>query len=197
MAAHPWLQSFLGDQEKVASKTTRGGVGGAGQGDHGGIDVGEGAKDEVELDHDAVFTLLYQKRALLDLEAPKTSPQFSVVLLGGSWTAKHLHVAFDALKGRAANSEVETWCVRFGFQKSMRFSLLAYGEATAQVLANSWCLAMQHWWDLSIESTAAQFVSREAPCWIPSDELERIRGEARGPLLARCQQILDMRPIGG
>jgi hypothetical protein len=192
LASNPWLLSFLDEQHKVSTKTV-GGDGSRGAKVAKDVAVPEDS-DSDGIDEEEVLNELYKKRAELADGAPRLTPDFSVVLLGGSWTLRHLDVPFDAFKGRATSGDVEAWCVRWGFQKSMRFSVSLFSEATAQEMAKSWCGAMQHWHDLSLTSSEAEFSSALAPKWTPTEEFEAIRRDAVGPLAARCQQILSMQP---
>lgn len=100
-----------------------------------------------------------------------------------------------AMRCKAAR-EVEAWCVRWGFQRSMQFSWTALGECNARILARLWCVAMQYWYDLSLENSGEGFGSSRAAQWAPTEELARLQSEARGVLLERCHQITRMRPAG-
>ena len=149
------------------------------------------------IDQEAVFDLLYKKRAELAMSAPAIVSDFSVVLLGGKWTQQHRQVPFDFVMGKASGSTVESWCVQWGFQKSMRFGLTIFKFETAQLLARSWCAAMQYWYDLSQELNDADFRSSGASAWIPTEEFKELHRSAEGPLAQRCQRILAMRPGHG
>eukprot|EP00975_Prorocentrum_lima_P062106 12883829-Prorocentrum_lima.AAC.1 len=61
----------------------------------------------------------------------------------------------------------------------MRFGLTIFEFETAQLLARSWCAAMQYWHDLSEELKDVDF-GAGAPAWTPTEEFQELSLGAEG-----------------
>ena len=64
---------------------------------------------------------------------------FNVKGRGGNWTAQHVGVAVDSVRGQACGDFVRVWCHEFDFPQSKTFSLARYGRREAILLAKEFC----------------------------------------------------------
>eukprot|EP00974_Lingulodinium_polyedra_P063539 6134812-Lingulodinium_polyedra.AAC.1 len=115
ISENPWIQHFLEEQHQLERKVM---VSSSSSKDVT-LPLDEQDMQEDTIDQEAVFDLLYKKRAELAMSAPAIVSDFSVVLLGGKWTQQHRQRPYDYVMGKASGSTVESWCVQWGFQKSM------------------------------------------------------------------------------
>lgn len=192
IASHPWLADFMELSHKQSSKR-KGGDSGRGL-PLSSSEASSQVADEVDVELDSVFGLLSKKRAELFEQGPVVASHFKVSLLGGAWTQKHLDVPFDAIQGRASGFSIEQFCVAWGFQKSMRFSLSAYGEAAAHQLAQTWCAIMQHWYDMAAAGGPEFVFEVGMPPWRATAEFEDLERHAEGLLAQKCAQLVELRP---
>ena len=146
--------------------------------------------EEVEVDEEEIFEALYKKRAMLHVEvgAAKAS-DFAVAILGGAWTMAHLGVAYDAYQGKASGNDPTEWCTKLSLAKSARFSIAAYGDRHANILAAAWCSHMQHLYDMWDRDDAGFVYGREREPWAEPRDFSDFAAGASGAALKRCEQI--------
>ena len=75
------------------------------------------------------------------------SPDHITVILGNRRTMTHKGMAYDAFQGRGAHVRSNRFCARYGFQKSMRFSVTLFGDTVACSLATAWCSTLHFFFD--------------------------------------------------
>ena len=137
MDKHPWLAKFA-----AVSKPHS--VGERSQSSSSGCK----ARVEVEpLDEEqaiAAFDALREKRVELAASGPDELPHdFTLQILGGSWTQAHKGVPFDAVKARAATPSARAWAKQYGLNAEASFAFRKYGERVATMLATAWNHQMQ------------------------------------------------------
>ena len=192
IADYPWLLDFMGLEKQVSSKKMHGPCGKA----PSKADALPALATEAnEVDADAVFALLWEKRREYEAIAPAIGSAFRVHILGGVWTSKHLAKPFDAFRGQASGEAVETWCDRFGFNHSSRFTV-NLGEYNAFQLAKAWCKHMQHWYDMYRLADDHAFVYPPVLVrWEPSVDFVNVMNVASPACLLRCNEIVLLEPV--
>lgn len=137
----PWLAHFL-DTGKwptmmgldgESSSTTAGG-GGPSSSSRG---------PTMEVDAEMVYDALMDKRQEWQQDDGGARHSFVVQVLGGTWTAQHRGVAYDAFQGQAQGAEAKAFCDALALPKSFRCAIAFEGEAAAHAVASAWCARMQ------------------------------------------------------
>ena len=201
LVAHPWLAELLSAHEELAEKqprqkSTPSSTSASATASHAKRDDAEAPpKDAHEVGADEVFAALYDRREEWHLRDGAKSSDFTICLLGGKWTMDHLGVPYDAFQGKSASGAASAWCARFSLPKSGRFSIAAYSEATACIMATAWCGHMQHLYDLWVLADDDSFrYTKDTEQWREPEEFSRVVAGSNGQTLKRCEQIRAIRP---
>ena len=97
---------------------------------------------------------------------------FYVQVRGGDWTVEHTHVAFYAMSGQARSGLPKEFCVAYGIQSMVFFSVAKHGDRDPSVLARAWCHKMEFFYAIWSEQDNWHCVFQEADhcASIPIDE---------------------------
>ena len=138
-----------------------------------------------ELEETEVWARLAAKRAERAVE------HFSVAVLGGAWTQRHLNVPFDALQGRARSEVARQFCKDHGLQNSARYNFKKYGERVAGALANEWVRRMGHLLDSFLRHDGSeQWILSDAPPYSPPELFTDIVKDANAA--SRVRQLDEL-----
>lgn len=187
----PWLQEYF-DQDPWAHQA--GGVGGKDTTKDG--HRVEHAAEGAEICAEAVFDALMAKRdEWRDQHAEHATPDFSVELLGGAWTASHRGVSYDAFRGAAHAGNPQAFCELFGLQKSFRASIRLCTEPLANLIAQAWCSRMQFFYDkYHIEGCGADFSDEALASFAEDPEVAKAHQLHAGLVRQRLDNVRAMRP---
>jgi hypothetical protein len=140
---HPFLKKHFRDKEKVQTD----------EGDENEL-VSE---DEIAVepeDEDFVAMALAQleaRRSKWEEDGHISVDAVEVIIRGGSWLAKHKHVAFDEFRAQPRTSEARSFCRLYGWHLSFSASIARYGESVASQLCLAWAHKAQHFYQLWCE----------------------------------------------
>jgi hypothetical protein len=159
---HPWLLDFLQPGDPVDDPDPKTGANprssARAHDDHGS----SSDEDDDTLDAHDVMDLLYAHRDMWAAAAPVEARDFFVFLRGGLDTARRLGVAFDVWRAEAARGEPAAFAVRWGLGKTSDFTIAAYGDEIAHMMAKAWTHKMNFFYQL----------------WLAHDSLEEFVWEA-------------------
>ena len=92
--------------------------------------------------------------------------------------------------------QANRFCERYGFQKSMRFSVTVFGDKVACSLAQAWCSRLQFCFDEFRDSGnyRQMFDERAGKGRVPLADLAAIQTGADAVAQARCAQTVVIMP---
>ena len=170
---HPWLAGVLdGKHGGLGASSGRAGSTTLPTNDDTDPDADSCSEVDVE---DALAELRHKREAwgLTGTGEEGPSP-FQVTLLGGKWLAETKGIAYDAFRGAVrANSEADHWCRTYSMQRSSRYDIGRFGERGANLCAQAWCSAMEHYfrlWEAAQPNEAFESSAADVASWRPSDD---------------------------
>lgn len=190
---HPWLEQY----QSQVSATSREHL--PQEDELGSHDTVPGTEMTAELDEEAMYDIFKElagARERWQAEQGALAEDFKTCLLGGAWTQRATGQVVDYVCAKASNEAAETWCERYGLQKTSRYSLRAYGDRAAGILARCWAHRMQYYFDVFLAKDAMDY------CYTPEDhssyreplEIAELGHDSEGRLSARIAQIRALRP---
>lgn len=158
---YPWLQKYQDDKEARS-----------------GASDSESDASIPELEEDAAaaaFSSLEAKRYEVDTSMSSDGCDFRVTIRGGAWTARHLGVPFDSVRGAAFGPEPIRFCKRYRLPQSGTFAYRLYSDRVAECLARFWCQRLQALYDTYLFAREEQYRFSQddlAAALVSSDELD-------------------------
>ena len=155
------------------------------------------ARPEEDVDPEEVIEALAAARLeWADSLPAKEEAHFNWIIRGGSWTARHVGVAFDSFRAQACTAVGREFLARRKLQQSATFSLASYGEAACGILARFWVSRMKFFFEQEREGTLGAGSSDEGGVarFEEPPEFEELASGARGALLTRIAQLRGLRP---
>ena len=149
------------------------------------------------------WRLLEQRRqAEMEDAGDLSQDHFYVQVRGGDWTVEHKHVAYDAVSGQARSGLPKEFCVAYGIQSMVSFSVAKYGDRDPSVLARAWCHKMEFFYAIWSEQDNWHYVFQGADhvAYIPTDEyteffLALTIDDIAAPGAAQIQNIAPGAPL--
>ena len=158
--------------------------------------------EETLMDGDEAVLLLAKKRAEIDegVSEDEWGKFYQWRVQGGRWTGEHKGVAFDcymamAIKGSLAANMVEQY--KASLKGSGSFSISAYGDYNARVLAKAWCHRHYHFlklWRAGGCKAGHVFSDADVLAYVEFPELAAIAVGAAGAMADRIRQVRAIRP---
>ena len=160
-----------------------------------------GGLDGAGMDGEAAAEAFLLRRAELgdDLGA-EWREFFRWQLRGGRWTGMHKGIAFDCILASAIRgTEAHVFMSSFvGLNVSASFSLTAYGEEQALILARAWIGKAYAWfrvWQEAGSKLDHEFKAEDLASYAEPADSRALAVEAKGGLAGRVQQIRKMFPV--
>ena len=151
MAAHPWLEEYVGKAKKRRGAPPAGAIGAADTAAGEAEEAPAEASDPVEVDLAAVYAEVAKNKALYEVTDVGGDGGFVTRVRGGLWTAVHTGRATDCIKGACTGGLAADFCRRFGLNREASFATRTYSHDGASFLANAWVHRMQWMFQLWLE----------------------------------------------
>ena len=153
--------------------------------------------DLPEMDVEEVWAELEAQRASWRERGAQGSPDFTIHVRGGKWTAEHTGEATDSVRAQASGTSALSFCEQYGLNRSATFHYSAYPRETAHLLAEVWTDRMQFWFDMWVLKgmlTTTRFVLSDNTLYSTPDAAEELREQGGERTLQRLQQVLLVAP---
>lgn len=124
---------------------------------------------------------------------------FRVVTRGGEWTLEHTGHAADSNRGEARGQFVKEWATKYGWPKTMTFSMLRYGREGSARLAKEFCRRSTYFFLRCFESPSpATYTYTQADVDACPEDLKFLdfvlEREADDPVLLRAIEVRALSP---
>ena len=164
-------------------------------------DHGDDPHHEVRMDGDQAVAELVRRRVELakEVDDEELRNSYSVNIRGGKWTGENKGVAYDCYACYAINSSLAAEFVQSfsNVRSSASWSIRAYGDVAAHVLAMAWGHRHHHFlnrWVAVGCPEGHKFSEEDIGLYSEPDALRGLASDAVGPLADRIRQIREMVP---
>lgn len=190
-AEHPWLTDIFGDApHRPGQSTSR-------LANDRSAPPPEDVCEE-DVDADGVLEALAAAREEFEyVEEVVNREHFACRVRGGLWTAAHRGLAYDSIRGQAVTDTGKAFLKGCGLPQSATFSINAYGEHGASVLARYWVARCHFLLGLSERSSCApgeRYDEVALASFAEPDEFRALAEDAGGALAKRVAELRGMQP---
>ena len=195
IAKYPWLEGVLADEEAE-------GKDGAEVGETAGASSSKRQKvlpeELTEEQLEKVWDQLAKVREVVaaDME-DLPCYDFHATALGGKWLHEKEGRAFDCISATAKDGSIaQQFLVKYFPSKSARFDVPFYTLGQARCLASTWCLKMQHYFDIydSAGNENYKFSEWDHQSFDEPPDFQELFDVLGGRQLARATQLRKLRP---
>lgn len=163
----------------------------------------DGDADDLEVDADfeamsfeEAMGALYERRLAWSADAGDELIHFQWTIRGGKWTADHMGMAYDSVRGMASRGRPCEFCVTFGMPTSATYSFKLYSEANAVGLSKVWCHKLQWCYSkfLGHEGSPDLFCDEMMAGYREPIEAEQLVANGNAAVQTRLAGIRALRP---
>jgi len=189
VAKYPWLARHLSSSDTAPGSSSAQPTQGTPEEPEEQVDLTDEALEEM-------FAELQRRRQQWEADADTAAQDFQVTLSGSAWVQRNRGIPYDSFLGSCKGADAKAWCQMYSLPLSNRFDIELYGEADANLLATTWCSAMQYYYNLSVESGpgAYLYTERDLQGWPEPREFSAMVARASGRKLQRAVGLRRLVP---